>query len=153
MVEEVLARLKGLQMSGDDVEMYIATFENLMRQARCGRERRPEDRSLVPYFCQGLPIDIKQSIMKRDTIPDTIDEWQSAARKEVKIRVKKKLYHLARPEGGDTGAAQTGVIRRTRMSEEDRARLMVEGRCFECNEKGHLARDCPDKLEGDDFRN
>jgi hypothetical protein len=46
-----------------------------------------------------------------------------------------KIYHPAGPEG-DTGAAQTGVIRRIRMSEEERARLMAEGRCFECGEKG-----------------
>jgi hypothetical protein len=72
MVEEVFARLKGLQMSGDDVEMYIATFENLMRQARRGRERHPEDRSPVYYFRQSLPIDIEQSIMERETIPDIL---------------------------------------------------------------------------------
>jgi hypothetical protein len=93
---------------------------------------------------------LERSIMKRQAIPDTIDEWQSAAREEVKRALVK--HHLAKREGGDTDAAQTGVIRLTR-SEEERTRLMAEGRCFECYEKGHRARDCPDKLEGENIRN
>jgi hypothetical protein len=141
---EVFARLETLRMAGDDVEMYIATFENLMRRAECKRESGP----MVHYFRQGLPTNLERSIMKRQAVPNTIDEWQSAARKEVERRALMKLYHLAGPEGGgDNGAdaAQTGVIRLSRLSEEERARLMMEDRCFECNEKGHLAGDCPDK--------
>ena len=149
---EVFARLENLRMAGDDVEMYIATFENLMRLAECKRESGP----MVHYFRQGLPTNLERSIMKRQAIPNTIDEWQSAARKEVERRALMKLYHLAGPEGGDTGdrsdaahGTQTTVIRLSRLSEEERARLMMEGRCLECNEKGHLAGDCSDKLGGE----
>jgi hypothetical protein len=147
---EVFARLETLRMAGDDVEMYIATFENLMRRAECKRESGP----MVHYFRQGLPTNLERSIMKRQAIPNFIDEWQSAARKEVERRALMKLYHLAGPEGEDTAdAAQTGVIRLSRLSEEERARLMMEDRCFECNEKGHSAGDCPDKSEGEDIEN
>jgi hypothetical protein len=148
---EVFARLEKLRMAGDDVEMYIAAFENLMRRAECKRESGP----MVHYFRQGLPTNLERSIMKRQAVPNTIDEWQSAARKEVERRALMKLYHLAGPEGGDNpaDAAQTGVIRLSRLSEEERARLMMEDRCFECNEKGHLAGDCPDKLGGEDVEN
>ena len=34
ITKEVLVRLEALQMIGDGVELYIAAFENLMRQAR-----------------------------------------------------------------------------------------------------------------------
>ncbi|KAI0276694.1 hypothetical protein BGY98DRAFT_934887 [Russula aff. rugulosa BPL654] len=139
---EVFARLENLRMAGDDVEML----------AECKRESGP----MVHYFRQGLPTNLERSIMKRQAIPNTIDEWQSAARKEVERRALMKLYHLAGPEGGDTdrsdaahGGTQTTVIRLSRLSEEERARLMMEGRCLECNEKGHLAGDCPDKLGGE----
>jgi hypothetical protein len=143
---EVFARLEKLRMAGDDVETYIATFENLMRRAECKRESGP----MVHYFRQGLPTNLERSIMKRQAVPNTIDEWQSAARREVERRALMKLYHLAGPEGGDTAdAAQTGVIRLSRLSEEERARLMMEDRCFECNEKGHPAGDCSDKLGED----
>lgn len=140
---EVFSRLENLRMAGNEVEMYIANFENLMRRAECKRESGP----MVHYFRQGLPTHLERSIMKRQAIPNTIDEWQAAARKEVERRALMKLYHLAGSEGGDTAdAAQTGVSRLSRLSEEERARLMMEGRCLECNEKGHLAGDCPDKL-------
>ena len=149
---EVFVRLENLRMAGDDVDMYIATFEDLMRRAECKRESGP----MVHYFRQGLPTNLERSIMKRQGIPgpNTIDEWQSAARKEVERRALMKLYHLAGPEGGDTDAApaQTGIIRLSRLSEEERARLMKEGRCFdsECDEKSHLlAGNCPDKLGKD----
>jgi len=151
---EVFAKLEKLRMAGDEVEMYIATFENLMRRAECKRESGP----MVHYFRQGLPTNLERSIMKRQAVPNTIDEWQSAARKEVERRALMKLYHLAGPEGGGdtTDATQTasGVIRLSRLSEEERARLMMmEDRCFECNEKGHLAGDCPDKLGEEDSEN
>jgi hypothetical protein len=149
---EVFARLESLRMAGDEVEMYIATFENLMRRAECKRESGP----MVHYFRQGLPTNLERSITKRQAIPNTIDEWQAAARNEVERRALMKLYHLAGPEGGDTApsnTAQTGVIRLSRLSEEERARLMMEDRCFECNEKGHLAGDCPDKPEEEDVEN
>ena len=88
MAEEVLARLKDLRMTGDDAEMYIATFENLARNAGCKRE----DPSTVDYFRQGLPTDFKRSIMRRETIPNTIDEWESATRKEVESRRLTNIY-------------------------------------------------------------
>jgi hypothetical protein len=147
MGEEVLARLKNLRLTGDDVEMYISTFENLARQVGCERE----DRLMVDYFRQGLPADLKRSIMKRDTIPNTIDEWQSATRKEVDRRILANIYSPG-PKG-DTDAVQTGFIRLSRLSEEERARLMTEDRCFECNGKGYRARDCPDQLKGEHVRN
>ena len=143
---EVFARLENLRMTGYDVEMYIATFENLMKRAECKRESGP----MVHYFRQGLPTSLERSIIKRQAIPNTIDEWQSAARREVERRALMKLYHLAGPEGGDPAdrpdTAQTGVIRLSRLSEEERARLMMEEQCSECNENGHLAGDCSEKL-------
>ncbi len=32
-------------------------------------------------------------------------------------------------------------------SDEERARLMKEGRCFSCKERGHTAYDCPRKVK------
>jgi hypothetical protein len=134
---KVLARLEKLQMAGDDLEMYIATFENLVRRAERERER------MVQNFLQGLPTDFARSMMKRQATPNsTIDEWQSAARNEADTQALVKLYHPER----DTDAAQTGVTGFTRLSDQKKARFMAEGRCFECSEKGHRARDCPDPL-------
>ena len=103
----MLARLKDLRMTGDNVETYIATFENLMTQAGCKRE----DRLMVDFFRQGLPTDLKRSIMKWETIPDTLDEWQSAARREEKRR---RLTNVCNPgpKGGDTDTVQTDCLKK-----------------------------------------
>ena len=141
MPEEVLARLKNLRMTGDDVEVYIATFENLMRQAGCERGGI----WMVKYFRQALPADFKMSILDQETIPDALDEWQLAARKEAK---RHRLTNAHGPgHKGDTDTAQSGVIRLPR------AWLMKEGRCFECYRKGRLAQDCPDNFKGENVGN
>ena len=144
---KVICRLEHLRMAGDEVEMYIAKFENLVKRA----ERKRESRPIMDYFVQGLGIDFVRSILKWRAIPKTIDEWQSAARNEVESQASIKLHLRGRE--GDTDAAQTGVARLTRLSEEERAWLMSEGRCFKCKEQGHRAQDCPDKLEEKNIRN
>ncbi len=32
------------------------------------------------------------------------------------------------------------------------SKLMVEGRCFRCQKKGHLSKDCPEKTTGHQVR-
>lgn len=136
--EEALARLNDLRMTGDDIEIYIATFEDLLDETECERN----DRLMVDYFRQGLPTDLMRSIMKRETTPDTIDEWQSAARKEAERRRTMNVYNRGHKKG-DT----------LPRSSEERTRFMTEGRCFECSRKGHRARDCPAKLKGESVQN
>ncbi len=34
----------------------------------------------------------------------------------------------------------------------ERSKLMSEGRCFRCQKKGHLSKDCPNKKEGHQVR-
>ncbi len=140
---EVLVRLENLRMTGDDIEMYIATFEYLLRRTK----RKREEISTVYSFREGLPTDLEQSILDQQTTPDTLDEWQSAARKKVEKRFMKNYYFRQHEEDAET-ALRTGVIRTSRMTEEEKVRFKKEGRCFECTERGHRARDCPKKLEG-----
>ncbi len=33
-----------------------------------------------------------------------------------------------------------------------RSKLMSEGRCFRCQKKGHLSKDCPEKTAGHQVR-
>lgn len=48
-------------------------------------------------------------------------------------------------QGGSGGGGQAGQQRLTKKELEQRKR---EGRCYECGEKGHLARDCPRRRRG-----
>ena len=43
----------------------------------------------------------------------------------------------------DTSAGRTRA--RAAMTEDERNRLMKEGKCFNCKNTGHRSRECPDK--------
>ena len=43
----------------------------------------------------------------------------------------------------DTSAGRTRA--RAALTEDERGRLMKEGRCFNCKNTGHRSRECPDK--------
>ena len=43
----------------------------------------------------------------------------------------------------DTSAGRTCA--RAALTEDERSRLMKEGRCFNCKNTGHRSRECPDK--------
>jgi hypothetical protein len=100
---EVHSRLNKLQMAGDDVERYIATFENLIRRA----EYKRESVATVHKFRQGLSTDFVRSIMMLEATPNTIDEWQAAARNEVERAFIRRRLLDEREEVTD--AAQTYV--------------------------------------------
>ncbi len=36
--------------------------------------------------------------------------------------------------------------------DSQRKKLMDEGRCFKCQKKGHLSKDCPEKMTGHQVR-
>ena len=42
---------------------------------------------------------------------------------------------------------EVDTIKTGRLSEEEKAKLLKEGRCFRCKKMGHLSRNCPDKKD------
>ena len=45
----------------------------------------------------------------------------------------------------DTSGGRTHAF--AALTEDERAKLQKEGRCFRCKRQGHLSRNCPDKLK------
>ena len=101
-------------------------------------------------------------------MPQTLDEWQEAARTEVlrqaQINADLGPNPFPRREGLRTPQRQQGGGYRPRdpslatvpmdlsmgrlggsLSDADKKKLMDEGRCFYCKEKGHRANRCPKK--------
>ena len=47
----------------------------------------------------------------------------------------------------DPNAMEVDAIKTGRLSDEERAKLLKEGRCFRCKKMGHMSRNCPDKKD------
>jgi Ty3 transposon capsid-like protein len=68
-------KLMTLQMKGGDIDTYIATFNNLLAKAGWTQGEEAAD-----FFQKGLEDGVKREILRRQTWPITLQEWQEAAR-------------------------------------------------------------------------
>jgi len=162
--EQAYAELTKLEMKVDEVDEYITKFEHLMTKA--GWER--STRGSLEMFKQGLRKDSHLTILQRDPIAGTLDEWQQAARREVQRQ--KLIVASLGPPGGEflstrsnrrrellgnptnrqlqrgPDAMRTGVLA-VRLSESERKKRQIEGHCFFWNKQGHFCKDCPSRKE------
>ena len=105
--EQVYAALTDLQMKGEDIDDYIATFESLI--VKVGWERAAQ--GSLEMFKQGLTPGIHYRILNRNPVPRTIDDWYAAAREEVTRRQmirasmgpRKKEYMNKKPHREPSG--------------------------------------------------
>jgi hypothetical protein len=79
-LEESRQEFKECCMKNNDVDEYIAIFEDLLTKI----EYRRLDFGVVDKFKQGLKKWIVRKILEHDQWPATLDDWQEAARREVR---------------------------------------------------------------------
>jgi hypothetical protein len=108
-------------------------------------------------------------VINRDKMPESMDDWQTAARKEVAKIKELQSSGLARPRcnqlSRDNHAYQNTGQRShanrnsehipmdvdaanittpfKKLTDEEQAQYRAEGRCFRCRTQGHMARNCP----------
>jgi Zinc knuckle len=103
-----------------------------------------------------------------------MQQWQQAARDELRKYLTKKAILSFRPQMGNQGSLGTRnqwqcrfgqrgqgggsssrnpnamdidtISTQNPLSEEEKKRLMAEGQCFFCKQQGHMSRNCPKKL-------
>ena len=116
-----------------------------------------------------LPRKLVYVILQRDQVPHTINEWQRALRNEIQrremidatlgarteinpfaksrfpIKTKEKPRRWQRdPDAMDVDAAIMGTdIKKGdgKLSEGEKKKRQVEGRCFTCGRQGHMSRE------------
>ncbi len=156
--------LTKLRMEEGHIDKYIAKFERYVTMAGYG----VDEPTVLEKFIKGLPMPLARNCVEMDN-PDSWDEWKESAQKrqEVYIRWRQilgvndtkkdqsssKKKDLNRWQQGfnskhadkDPNAMDTtpGRTCARQMTTEERAHLMNEGKCFNCQRKGHFSRDCP----------
>jgi Retrotransposon gag protein/Zinc knuckle len=159
------AAIQTLEMQGQDLDGYIATFKHLAREAGYTLDAE----GTIQLFAHGLPKGLASAILHRDTQPTTMDEWisfaqselQKFARRQAFINPRYMKYQWVRPAPDkrnghrrrhpndevvpmDVDPPVHVNLRRAR-TEADKDRLRLKGQCFHCERQGHMSRDCPQK--------
>ncbi len=155
-------------MEGNKINNYIAKFENLVRQAEIPHHKV----GVLEKFKDGLKRGIHIAIMQCDIWPEGLDEWEEFTRHEVcRLSIfrealgggrnpfistcQSKWQGMAqkafkRPRNDkmvpmDIDAACTKYAKGGNSCKIEQKRLCKEGRCFSCQQKGHLRWDYPKK--------
>jgi Retrotransposon gag protein len=164
--EQATQDLINIQMKGEDLDTYIATFDHLRKRA--GWE--PDAQGTILLFRRGLNALLTRAIVNQTHLPPrTLAEWFTAARAQHAAYTENKAT-LTNPflrndtrtrweqtlgrNGGSSGGRQGGgrsnamdaeVARMMPLSDEERKKLQAAGRCFFCKAQGHMWRKCPKK--------
>jgi hypothetical protein len=161
--------LQQLTMKGDNLDSYVATFKHLAKRAGYDLTNL----GTVHLFAYGLKKGLRSAIMHRDTQPDTFEQWVTAAQNEQKKFARRQAFDKAdfvkyqwaaprRTNGYHQGGQQerrhpndipvpmdidTPVFTRVRRAytDADKETLKLQGRCYECKQQGHMARDCTNR--------
>jgi hypothetical protein len=161
--QQAFNKLQHLHMRHDDLDGYVATFKKLAKDAGYTLQETGTTR----LFALGLKSQLLDAILNRDTQPNTMIEWIDAAKLEQQKYANKQAmrnpnamkYAWTQPQPRRNGNRRhpndetvpmdvdppvfTQIRRAHTEAQKDQYRS--EGRCFECDRQGHMARDCPTK--------
>src|SRR5258708_1019959 len=168
-VEDAKHQLACLKMQANNIDDYIAKFENLVRKAGIPYQ----EQGILNRFKEGLKRGIHATILQWDQWPTNLDQWQEQAHHEVRrlsiIRDSlgdrgnpylstcqskwKKLAQKAlhRPKQDDIVPMDidAGWIEEAGWKSKAKIKkLHQEGQCFQCLKQGHMKHDCPTSKEG-----
>ena len=161
---EALQQLTQLRMMKNDCDGYVGKFKLLASRAKI-----TEESMLKHHFIRGLNQGLYKWLMDQGKLPETFDDLCE------KVQQKNALYKQmtdGRPEwhkGGNRNPFQgrqnwqwkpqqqqpyhppqrrdeyQGEPMEVDALSAKQVQLMKEGKCFQCEKRGHMARNCPDK--------
>ncbi|KAK1222062.1 hypothetical protein PQX77_015115 [Marasmius sp. AFHP31] len=152
-------KLDSLRQTGDlaDIDEFNKAFNEL------AGDSEHNDASLRLFYKQGINPALKATIDRFEVIPTTLEGWQKAAVLKYNDWVHSKAEEKAwgrRKLTTTNSTTTTTTIRAAntlnsqqarnttstpggRLTPEEHATYMREGRCFDCGQKGHM-RNSPD---------
>lgn len=152
--EKAYSSLITLKMQPGQLDDYILNFERLAGIAGWSRDAP----GTVEFFKRGLVPGLYRACLMGKSIPQTMDQWQTACREETqRYKLLKSGPGVQRygptqsvnsprskardPNAMDVDAAVTNPL--PRLTNEEREHLRKEGRCYRCRRQGHISRECP----------
>ena len=137
----------------DGFQDFVNKFENLATKAQF------EDKlTAVTQFSTRLDRQISTMILSMQNPPDTLEEWIAKAKTfhNQKLRIDElrkgtrysnfRTPNFPSPRNSpDPNAMEIDAIRLKKLSPQERAKCMREGRCFRCRKIGHDTRNCRTK--------
>jgi hypothetical protein len=135
------------QGANQDFHTFHTEFLRLAQEAEIPEETLKEE------LLDKLNLRLQEALALAEDRETTYDEFvglcakgdnrlRAVASRRVALHQKGKLPDKKPETGGKVPRAPSPT---TARPIEGREKKMREGRCFECNETGHLARDCPDR--------
>ena len=163
--ENAFAALQKLELKENDADTYINRFIELAEKAQWGFDAP----GTIRLFRDGLPVNMHRATCRYQCLPRDMQDWFEATREECKhyndmavsigprggagnISTRQNRLRGIEPpkqqqKRKDQNAMEVDAIKTGRPSDEEKARLLKEGRCFRCKKMGHMSRNCPDKKD------
>ncbi len=142
-------------MKGDDLDGFIAQFATTAKKAGYNLDRE----ATLDVFQRALPYKLVANCVKFDH-PVTWNDWTRAARHHQ----QEYIYLKERVKGGERRGGATKFQWRNALTncnpnamdigctrahatftDEEKRQRVQSGLCFQCNQKGHIARYCPNQ--------
>jgi len=166
--------LLAIRIHKNNLDTYIATFNHLCQEAHYDQTAK----GTIHLFAQGLnPAILKAILFGAATIPVTMEEWETAACKELKkIAYREMIFPSNKTQfqwqfknnyNGrnkcihpndqvvpmDVDLPVFNQVRKA-YTDTDKIKHRAEGRCFQCSRIGHMAKDCPmRKMQQSQYKN
>ena len=147
---DALEEIRKLRSGETSMDEHIAKFKILVTQSGL-----PESAAVIDFFRETLPIPLQRQILCCDSPPTTLSGWYDKASR-FHNNWKRMQQILGRKNDGKTtinnpstsGPKRFSFPKRERdpnamdvdrLTIEERATLMKEGKCFKCRKHGHLS--------------
>jgi hypothetical protein len=161
-VQDAVNKLSLLKQGNRPVEEIVTEFRLLAAQAGMTDETNADNLHLIQLFRNTLHPNLAKKILFSESVPKTFKGWMDRAI-QYDTNYRMAMAILGKPVNGGrssfTSASASTFSQSKRnqeykdpnamdvdaMTTEKRTALMRKGACFNCEEPGHLARNCPKK--------
>jgi len=155
-IQDATDKLSILKQGNRPVEDMITEFRLLASQAGMTDNTSSDNLHLIRLFRNALNPTLARKILLSESVPKTFKDWMDRAI-QYDTNYRMAMAIIGKPAHGGRSTSTSFTPRRTyehkdpnamdidAMSTEKRTALMKKGACFNCEETGHLARNCPKK--------